>query len=258
MSRCARVYVYLGLLLVFLADLCHAQLAQQEFESAVVEMNEGRYVPALQRLQMVEQAGYISGPLFLNLAIGYTALDSLGKAKFYYLKAQRYPETAEAAAKGLTFVEGRLRYRSPKLPDLPWDVFFNFLRDRVGVLSLLISTVVLLNLAGIWLAVLWFRPTSKKWARWGIPILALTAAFSGLAAWRIDYAGKRYAEAIQVISETKVMDKPAPDALPVSASHEGYSFIVDYKLSAESPDWFYVRMSNGAYGWIERRALKVF
>lgn len=252
-------YVFIALTIICVnVGTAHAQLAQKEFETASLEMNEGRYVPAMLRLQQIEQAGYVSGPLYLNLAIGYTALDSLGKAKFYYMKAVQYDETADAARKGLSFVEGRFRYRSPKLPELPWDVFFNVLRDTIGLRWLLIGTVLLLNMSGIWGALLLFRPALKPAARWGIPVLLAASAFLGVSAWRIDYATHRYAEAIQIISETKVMDKPASDALPVANSHEGYTFVVDYEASRAVDGWYYVRMSNGVYGWVESAALKVF
>lgn len=238
-------------------SLCvFAQAGQLEFETASTEILNGDYSSAINRLDMIERSGYESGPLYLNLAIGYTALDSLGMAKAFFKKAMRFKETRPAAEKGLQFAENRLRYRTATLPELPWRRFFRWLNETAGPVWLLAGSAFLLNLAALILAISWFKGGWRKMtARLG-PVLLAFSVFSGLSAWKLIADTQRYAEAVQIISETKILEKPEPDAILISNSFEGYEFVVDNAESRAADGWLYVRMSNGLYGWIPAHALK--
>lgn len=244
------------LLLLFPAG-AFAQTAQLDFERASEELSGAQYSTAIARLQSIEQAGFLSGPLFLNLAIAYTALDSLGMAKYYYLQATAFNDTRSQAEKGLQFIENRFRYRTAKLPPLPWERFFQWLKSTVGEWTLWLSGVVLLNLTAVYLAFSWFFPALKRRLIWVISAGVLGSVFLVGAAFKIHYNNARYAEAVQIATEQKILSQPDEAGLLVSNSFEGYTFTVDFKKRAANPDWLYVRMSNGLYGWIPAKALKI-
>lgn len=224
--------------------------AQLMFDRANDALEAGDYLQALNTYRSLEQGEQVSGALFLNMGISYVEIDSLGKAKYYFLKASRFEETEQQANQGLEYVEQRFSRQSAILPKLPWDKAVDWLKLNVGAVTLLGIAIILINIGVITFVITWFWPFYQK----NMQVSGLSAAGIGililLLSFYVQYVDNRYSEAVMVNRQASVVEKPDIEAAVVSQAYEGYSFTVDTFQSRDHPGWSYVRMSNGLYGWI--------
>lgn len=251
--------------IVLLIFLCGAippagnarQSPQVLFDEANKLLNAGRNMEAARRYQQLEDQQNLSGALFLNLGIAYQRMDSLGKAKYYFLKSSRYEETATRAEQALEYVNTQFSHQSAILPKLPWDVATHWLQENVGATTLLAAGLILFNIGILFFIARWFIR--------GLPaaVRTLSLAIAGLAiavmatAFYTQYVSNRYSVAVMVTEEAPVSETPSKEASLVSQAFEGYTFTVDRKRSRRQPEWSYVRMSNGLYGWIPTKEIMI-
>ena len=236
--------------------LLFAQQARFDEATALLEAQE--YRDAIDVYNAIAEEGYSSGALWLNLGISYAHLDSLGKAKFYLLQAERHTETKELAEQALGYVNERFNRRSAVLPPLPWERFFEYLSLHVGVTALFITALFFLYLGVAALITSWFLLNYKRSFYYsGLTSLIIAVlVFSG--AVYTDYLDERFGTGVIVDRQTAVYQQPQADASIVSTAYEGYSMRVDFNTSSESPGWKYVRMENGRYGWVAQETMLVF
>ncbi|MDZ7694863.1 MAG: hypothetical protein U5K69_27720 [Balneolaceae bacterium] len=192
----------------------------------------------------------ISGGLFLNMAISYVQLDSLGKAKYYFLKARQFDETRERAEDGLQFVESRFSRQSAVLPKLPWERFFDWLGTQISVTNLLGLGLLLLNLGVCAYVGTWFFAYFRKPMRYGGIGIAAISLLIILSSFYLKHLQNRYSSAVMIHQQASVLEQPENEATMVSQAYEGYTFTVDHARSRNEQGWSYVRMSNGLYGWV--------
>jgi tetratricopeptide (TPR) repeat protein len=146
------------------------------FDQANEELESGNYQQAVSLYQDLENQNNISGALFLNLGICYQRMDSLGKAKYYFLKASQFEETSDKADEALEFVESQFSRQSAVLPKLPWDVATNWLQQNIGAVNLLITGIILLNIGVLIFVAHWFLNWYPKYVRIsGLVIIGLSA-----------------------------------------------------------------------------------
>ena len=253
----------IGTGLLFAVLLMHAYLAfgqenaQLIFDRGNDALVAGNFQQAISAYKNLENSNTISGALFLNMGISYVQMDSLGKAKYYFIKASRFEETEVQANEGLAYVEQRFSRQSAVLPKLPWDKAVDWLKLNIGAATLLGIGIILLNIGILTFVSTWFRIPYQKPVKQG----AIGASIAGLLiiflSFYVQYVSERYSAAVMVHRQTNVVEQPAEDATVVSQAYEGYSFTVDNYRSKEQEGWSYVRMSNGLYGWIPNKEIKV-
>lgn len=226
------------------------QSPQALFDKANSELTSGNYHQAISLYKNLEAQNTISGALFLNMGISYQRMDSLGKAKYYFLKASRFEETSPKAEQALEFVESQFSRQSAVLPKLPWDIATNWLQHNIGVKNLLIAALILLNLGILIFIVHWFVSWYPKYVRISALIIIGLAVLVLATSFYTRYVNQRYRTAVMVTQKVPVLEKPQEDASLVSQAFEGYTFTVDHYRSKSKPGWSYIRMSNGLYGWI--------
>lgn len=230
---------------------------QARFDEANEYLQQQEYRQAIDLYSSIADDGYQSGALWLNTGIAYSRLDSLGVAKYYFLKAQKYPETKNSANNALEFVDERFPQRSAVLPPLPWNQFFSFLSDKYGSTKITLFALLFIYLGAGFIVWAWFRVDLKKFMTYtgfsalGIGFILLLTAFY------ISYLDSRYSTGVLIDRQATVFEQPADDAVIVSRAYEGYTMRVDFIRSEENPGWSYVRLENGMYGWIENESLKV-
>jgi hypothetical protein len=226
--------------------------AQLIFDRANDKLENGNYREALSIYRTLEGQSRVSGALFLNMGISYVHIDSLGKAKYYFMKASRFDQTAKEAVRGLEYVESRFSRQSVVLPQLPWDRVVDWLRINLGASALLGIGLLLLNLGVAAFVLTWFySPKFKSIIQKSSLILASVGTLFLLVSFYVQYVDQRYSEAVMIHSQGNVLEQPSPDAAIVNQAYEGYTFTVDHRRSEEHPGWSYIRMSNGLYGWID-------
>ncbi|MDZ7716258.1 MAG: hypothetical protein U5J95_08620 [Balneolaceae bacterium] len=225
--------------------------AQLLFDRANDALKAGNIEEALATYNKLEEQKTISGPLFLNMGISYIEIDSLGKAKYYLLKASRHEETEDEAKKGLEYVENQFSRQSAALPKMPWEKAVDWLRINMGASLLLGIAIILFNMGVILFVANWFfeLPFASWIKKSGIGLAGLGITII-LLSFYVDYVENRYSDAVMISMQTNVLEKPVSDASVISQAYEGYSFTVDHHKSRKQQGWNYVRMSNGLYGWI--------
>lgn len=248
-------YGALGLILLFVtslpAGIARAQNSPQAlFDRANSHLQSGEYRQALEIYRSLENSERISGSLYLNMAISYVQLDSLGRAKYYFLKSRKFDEVRDKAEEGLEYVESKFSRQSAILPKLPWERFFDWLGDAVGPTLLLGIGIILLNLGIFTFVAGWFIESDNRYYRFG----GLGAVVTGLliigSSFYVQYLLNRYSQAVMVHQQANVLEQPSDSAAVVSQAFEGYTFTIDRIRSRDQNGWSYVRMSNGLYGWI--------
>lgn len=227
------------------------------FDQGNQRLKEQDYLGAIEQYQQINTDSWQSGALWLNLGLAYTQIDSLGKAKAFYLQALEFDETQKDAQKGLEYVTKKLPQKAASLPKLPWDYVLEW-TIKLGSTSWSWLTLVFAYLTLILFVIrLFYFRESKVVIRIIIGILFLTVAF-GAAALYTDYVYYRYGKAVLISSQSNLNKTATNDAELVSLAFEGYEFTVDYLTTDQNPDWMYVRMSNGVFGWIKRSDIHVF
>ncbi|WP_421773013.1 hypothetical protein [Gracilimonas sp.] len=244
------------LLLSFTASVAQ-QSPQAIFDEANTLFENGDHTEALSLYRSIEKSGNVSGALYLNMGIAAVQLDSLGLAKFYFLKAKAFNTTASQGETALDYVNSQFSRQSAVLPKLPWDRAVKWINE-VPTASGLFLIGFIITIAGLILLYLsWFNRLSFQ--NISSYVIALVIAGSGLAglAFYADYVNQRYNAAVLITNSQRVLQAPNADATLESIAYEGYDLTVDHWKSEEQPDWLYVRLGNGQYGWIQDSGVKI-
>jgi len=244
------------LLMVSFPALLFAQ--QNRFDEATDLLEDSQYREALEIYQEIENQGYESGALWLNMGIIYTQLDSPGMAKFYFLRSSTYPETKQLANESLDYVDSRFSRRSAVLPALPWESFFESLNNSIGVRGLFLIGLFFLNTAAALFIASWFYHKQGSLLRnTGTAVIIASALFM-IAGGYVDYLNDRFGTGVMVQERTQVYQQPDTESNTVSTAFEGYKVQVDHHKSKGSDGWHYVRLENGLFGWIDGENIRVF
>lgn len=229
----------------------HGQDSPQAlFDLANIKLESGENSEALSLYKKLESQQTVSGALFLNLGITYQRVDSLGKAKYYFLKASRFDETSDRATQALEQIEQQFSRQSAILPQLPWNRATNWLQHQIGATTLLATGIILLNLGIVLYVAGWFAKRFSKSLNIGGIVVAGISILLIVASFYTRYVADRYSTAVMVTEKISVREQPGEEASLVSQAFEGYAFTVDHYRSSSASDWSYIRMSNGLYGWI--------
>lgn len=238
------------------APLSMAQ--QSQFDEANTLLENSEYAEAITIYKSIEKDGYISGALWLNMGISYVYLDSLGMGKYYFLKAESFPETQEQASQALGYVHNRFSRQSAVLPELPWMRFLHTIERSVGLSMLMTIMFVFLYIGTMAIIGSWFRVDLRKPLRFsGYVALGFSAIFLLLSSI-INYQQSRYGTGVMVERESIVYQNPNEQSATVSTAYEGYTMRVDFVEGEDAEGWRYVRLENGMYGWVKNESLKVF
>ena len=233
------------------------QNTQLMFDQANTLLEENNFMGALESYKKIEQIGEISGPLFLNMGIAAMEIDSLGLAKYYFLKAQGFSATKIQATEALEFVSSQFSRQSAMLPKLPWDRAVDTLKSGIGATSIFVIGFLMILVSIIVIILDWFKfiQIPRKFI-----IIATATSLSILTiilAFYIDYVDQRYKEGLIIAKEVPVTTQPIENADLVSIAYEGYSITVDIFNSENTKGWYYIRLGNGQYGWIRIPGSKI-
>jgi tetratricopeptide (TPR) repeat protein len=255
-----RTIYYIFILLFVLSNKAIAQSSkkpQQLFSQANEQLQKGDIRQALTLYHRLEDRRQFSGGLFLNMGLSYVRLDSMGKAKYYFLKAQQFDATQARAQKGLDYVENQFSHQSAVLPELPWQQAIHWISVHIGAALLLGIGLILFNIGLFGYIIPWYFRHSSAVLSSITATIATIGVLVILLSFYINYRGNRYHKAVMVARKAPVTKKPAADAAMVNKAYEGYLFTVDQRKSNHHTGWSYIRMSNGQYGWIASKEIKI-
>jgi len=229
---------------------------QETFERGVSEVNSGNLDDGYQTLLSLHEQGYRSGYLYYNLAVTAYKMDSISVAKYYYVISRQYRETYVVSEQALSYVDSRFPNKAPSLPSLPWERFFDYLERTIGV-----SLLFILGIFGINLFVLLYLISKKgntsSWILYFYKILGLFSLVTLIITFYIDYRNARFTEAVMITGQHALKEVPDSNARVLAQTYEGFQFTVDRNASKPDQGWWYVRMSNGVYGWLPVGSIRV-
>ena len=253
-----RLTFYFIPFICFILALGSVAAQQSRFDEANSNLEKGEFREAIEIYRAIADSGYYSGSLWLNLGVVSTRIDSLGLAKYYFLRAEMYPETEDRARRALDLINDRFPRQSAVLPPLPWNRFTQFLADSIGTTWLALLGLLFLYGGVAFIIGSWFRIDLKKllW-RSGTTSLAVSALLFLLAVI-VQYQEAHYDTGVMIQNETSVYEKPSEESVTVSTAYEGYTMKVDREKSAEQEGWTYVRLEHGMYGWIRNNQIRTF
>ena len=248
-------------------SLLSASLAQSSFEEATLDLEQAQYKIALQKFKLIEQSGFYSGGLFLNMAIAAVELDSLGLAKFYLQKAVEEPTTEATAIEALAYVESQFSRQAATLPPLPWETALDYIEHNWGSLWLFWSAFAFLSLSVVLLLFHWFgnapnrrkksstkrhTPTIIKFS-WTSLLFFLTSLSLAIGT---DYRSAKYSEAVIIAQEAEVRNSPSASGELLVKGYQGYDCRVDFSVDTIQ-SWRFIRLSNGQTGWVLDQTLRI-
>jgi hypothetical protein len=249
------------LLFTLFSLLSYAVAAQNSPQAAFDEANtvfeNGNVSKALQLYKDIEQSGQVSGALYLNIGITAVQIDSMGLAKYYFLKAKNFNSTSEKANTGLEYVNSQFSRQSAVLPKLPWDRAVHWLIEGPSAPGVFIIGFLITISGLILLYLCWFNKiTLGGYFSYILSLIIVGSSLAGLSFY-VDYVDQRYDEGVLITNSQRVTQSPNPDSPLVSIAYEGYDITVDQWKSAEQENWLYIRLGNGQYGWIPDSGVKV-
>jgi tetratricopeptide (TPR) repeat protein len=249
------------LILLFALIISHPGFARQSpqatFDKANTLFKNGDISEALHQYRTIEAAGQESGALYLNMGIAAVQLDSLGLAKYYFLKALRFDATNNQAQEALKYVNSQFSRQSAMLPKLPWDRAIHWANEVPGAGGVFITGFFITLIGLIILYLGWFNKLElKRFFPYIITLIIVGSAIS-LAAFYADYVNGRYDEAVLIASQQRVLQSPGTESTLVSIAYEGYDLVIDQRKSESRDNWLYIRLGNGQYGWIQSQGVKV-
>jgi tetratricopeptide (TPR) repeat protein len=243
--------MYLVLILFLWQSVSDVQL---KFDKANQLLKEQDFEQALLLYRELKMADFESGALYLNSGLAYTQLDSLGMAKADFLQAADFDDTREQALEGLSYITKKLPQKAAALPKMPWDNLLEWTVES-GISFWVILGSVLLYLSFLFLVLYWFKLRDNKWIlNLFFGGIFLSAAFFA-AAFYTQYVNNRYGKAVLIKNQSTLYEAASSSSSVISLAFEGYEFTVDFTTSAGNPEWVYVRMSNGVFGWIPKQDL---
>lgn len=251
---------FFGILLLLILSIWGIQAqesAQLLFDQANSLLQENDYPEAMYMYRSIEQTGAVSGALYLNMGIAATQLDSMGLAKYYFMKALKFPTTETSASEALEYVESQFSRQSAQLPKLPWDRAVDWLKNGPGA-----TMVFFIGFTFIFIAV---SLVLLKWANLftpeKLPTFVASSIIIGLLiillSFYVDYIDQRYSEAVIITSEVQVKQGANESSDLVSLGYEGYAITIDHSTSKTADGWLYVRLGNGQFGWVEHQGVKI-
>jgi hypothetical protein len=250
----------LGVLLFIVfsfVEVSARQNAQLMFDQANTLLEENDFMGALESYRNIEKIGEISGPLYLNMGIAAMEIDSLGLAKFYFMKARNFGVTKSQADEALEYVTSQFSRQSAMLPKLPWDRAVDSLKAGIGATGIFFIGLLMISISVIVIIVNWFNPIQIPRKATIIATATSLSILTVVLAFYVDYVDQRYKEGVIIAKEIPVTTQPTDNADLVSIAYEGYSITVDAFTSENTDGWYYIRLGNGQYGWIQIPGSKI-
>lgn len=253
-----KVTVFLFVIICgFHLDSMARQNAQIMFDQANTLLEENDFMGALDSYRNIVEIGEVSGPLFLNMGIAAMEIDSMGLAKYYFIKASRFSVTEDKALEALEYVSSQFSRQSAILPKLPWDRAVDRLKVEVGATRIFFLGFLMISISVIVIILTWFKKVEIPKKNTIIGTATTLSVLTVILAFYVDYVDQRYKEAVVIAKEIPVRTNPTENADLVSIAYEGYSITIDAFTSENAEEWYYIRLGNGQFGWIKKPGSKL-
>ena len=231
---------------------------QSEFNRGNFQLEERNFDEALSIYSEILESGFESGPLYLNIGLAHTYLEEFGHARFYFMKAAEFNQTSQQGTDGITYIDEILLQRHTPIPVLATFKLQQWLFTQTNPNSFYLWALILFNIAGLFLALSFFKENIKRLSVYTAVILlvgSIGLAFTG------NFISRHYEFVdlgIVVQHNARVYESADLSGDPVFQLYQGYTFLIDRRNSTNDDQGAFVLMSNGIEGWIPRDAFLTF
>lgn len=196
-----------------------------------------------------------SGLLYYNSGVAYQMMGKLGLAKAMYLSASAYPETREASLQNLDQVESLLPFKMAKIPPYPWQRFYYFLVEDLGMPFLFwVAGLGLYLFTG---GLIGYMFTTKQ-------RFSKIVIFTGLIlllsmSWVLlnrHLEIENSLRGVVTLSSVTLIEDPILELESTDIAYEGATVKVDFRESRPEDGWYFVTLQNGAKGWLMESSFK--
>ncbi len=222
--------------------------AATQFQQAGISYTAGDYQKAIELYEEIVKKGWVSGPLYYNLANSYFKAGNLGKAVLNYERAQRFiPRDADLASNHQYALSQVKNYSAPakKLPVKILEGYRN---------SLTLDEITLLLFFFFFLIeALYFLGLFLRWPRtsWTLTMIVscLLLFFHGFVFASHMNHQKNWAIVLKV---SAARFEPRENATAYFELSKG----TKVKILQEEGSWVKIQRLDGKVGWIKREALE--
>ncbi|MCH8567920.1 MAG: hypothetical protein LAT67_06640 [Balneolales bacterium] len=238
------------------------------FSEANFLFEQRRYTEALSRFQSLEEMGYSSPELWLNIGLSHLRLDNLALADYYfnraYLHAVASHNTAIAgkAYRSAAFTSERLALQFSLPPELAVYRLHNSIVYEFGWVNAFLFALVFLNLGAVALVLSWFRADLMRLLQNAAAVFAVAfVVFLLLGLWSRSEANEwargqivqtGFEMRASAGTESEAVFSPFPPfRLRIQRNNETIT-------TPETKLMVYITLSNGISGWIDAEAVRRF
>lgn len=239
------------LTILFFTQMLSASEWDIYFKEGNKAYSDGKYEDAILQYSKILENNFESGELYFNLGNAYYKLNEIGKAIYYYEKAQKFLEGDEALNQNLSIAQLKIIDKIEPIPRLfIWDWIDNFIRilsiENWGWISLLLFllTAIVFSLYILFVKGIFFR---FSWIFMIFFTIAIVIFVGRIYLFESNEFGIIFEKKIAVVSE------PNLGASEVFILHEG----TKVKVNEKRADWYEISLADGKTGWCKANSIGI-
>lgn len=247
------------LLLIIAGTITGARAADINVDSLFNTTNElykeNGFSEALDNYLAIEEEGYHSAELYLNIGNCYYKLADYPHAILYYERAKLLDPRNEK----ITFNLAKARtYIIDNIEEIPELFLARWIRNFINILdSNHWAVICLITFVFCWISfLLYFLSGKLNLKRLGFYIGLLLLIISGLTFFN-SYKAKMYQtssnSAIIIYPTVTVKGSPSEEGVNVFIIHEGTKVFITDEVS----DWYEIKLTDGKQGWLRKEIIEI-
>ena len=228
---------------------------REKWDNANLLYAQGNYSEALQEYLLLEKSGYVSWPLYYNIANGYFKVQNYGRSILYYERALKLNPSGKDIRVNLSYAK---QFTVDKIDQIPEFILTTWIRDLNYMLSSdywAIISIVFFMIVALLLLNFRYGPNARirKISFFLSMVSLLFAIVVTLFAWNQRSAFDRKDSAIVMHAVSTVRNSPDNSGSTLFILHEGAKLEIIEQLG----DWKRIELTDGRQGWIAAADIEI-
>ncbi|MFA6770387.1 MAG: tetratricopeptide repeat protein [Bacteroidales bacterium] len=221
---------------------------REKWDNANSLYAQGSYSEALEEYLLLEEEGYISWPLYYNIANSYFKNKNYGRSILYYERALKLNPSGKDIKVNLSYAK---QFAVDKIDEIPEFILSTWIRELNYMLAsdywAIISIALFILVALLLLNFRYGANAHIRKASFFISMVSLLfALFFTLFAWNQRNTFHRKDTAIVMSAVSTVRNSPDNSGSTLFILHEGAKLQIIEQLG----DWKRIELADGRQGWI--------
>lgn len=228
---------------------------KERWSSANSLYAQGNYSGALDEYLLLEEQGYISWPLYYNIANSYFKTQNYGQSILYYQRALKLNPSGNDIRVNLNYAK---QFTVDKIDEVPEFILVTWIRDFNYLLSSdywTIISIVFSILVALLLLNFRYGPSARvRKVSFFLSMLSLLFVIvSTLFAWNQRSAFHREDSAIVMNAVATIRNSPDNSGATLFILHEGAKLEIIEELGG----WKRIELTDGRQGWIATEDIEI-